>query len=107
MIGNVVRPGPTRNIDISRLPNDTTKPNSAAATMPGRMVGSVMRKNVVSGVAPRFCAASSMLRSKPARLALTRRTLHGMTRRTCPATSAAIEPRIGSSVAIVASTWKT
>ena len=57
-----------------------------------------MRKKVVTGVAPRFCAASSMLRSKPARLALTRRTLHGMTSRMCPATRAAIEPRIGSSV---------
>jgi hypothetical protein len=52
VIGSVVRPAPTRNIDISRLPNDTTNPNIAAATIPGRIVGSVTRKNVVSGVAP-------------------------------------------------------
>ena len=40
-IGKVVRPGPTRNRLISRLPNEDTKPNSAAATTPGRMAGRV------------------------------------------------------------------
>ena len=37
-IGSVDRPAPTRNIDISRLPNETTNPNRAAATMTGRII---------------------------------------------------------------------
>jgi hypothetical protein len=58
------------------------KPNSAAATRPGRMSGSVMRRNVAHGVAPRESAASSTERSSPARLAVTRRTVHGIVMRT-------------------------
>ena len=65
-----------------------TKPNSAAATTPGRMAGSVTWRNVVQRSAPRLCAASSIERSKPARLAVTRRTVQGMMIITCPA----IEP---------------
>ncbi len=42
-----------------------------------------------SGSAPRFCAASSSVRSKPARLAVTRRTVQGITISTCPLTSPA------------------
>ena len=87
-IGNVVRPGPTRNRLISRLPNEVTKPNRAPATMPGRIDGRVIRQKVTQALAPRFWAASSMARSTPARLAVTRRTTQGMTITTCPATSA-------------------
>ena len=47
-------PGPTRNSVISRLPNEMMKPNSAAATTPGRISGNVTRRNVVHGPAPRF-----------------------------------------------------
>ena len=87
-IGRVVRPGPTRNRLISRLPNEVTKPNRAPATMPGRIAGRVMRQKVTQALAPRFCAASSVLRSTPARLAVTSRTIQGMTITTWPATSA-------------------
>ena len=74
-IGKVVRPGPTMNRLISKLPNEDTKPNSAAATTPGRMAGSVTRRKVVKRSAPSDCAASSMDRSRPMRLAVTNRTL--------------------------------
>src|SRR5690606_12807543 len=57
-IGSVVRPGPTRNSDISRFSNETMKLNSAAATMPARIIGSVIRRNTVQRLAPRFSAAS-------------------------------------------------
>src|SRR4029079_18325350 len=63
-IGKVVRPGPTRNRLISRLPNEDTKPNSAAATTPGRMAGRVTRRKVVTRLAPRLWAASSIDRSR-------------------------------------------
>ena len=106
-IGKVVRPGPTRNRLISRLPNEDTKPNSAAATTPGRMAGSVTLRKVVKRLAPRLCAASSIDRSSPARLAVTRRTVQGMTISTWPAISPPSEPRMGSPVAISTSTWNT
>ena len=51
-IGRVVRPGATRNRLSSRLPNEVTKPNSAPATMPGRIAGTVMRQKVTQAVAP-------------------------------------------------------
>src|ERR1051326_5036427 len=41
--------------------------------------GKVRRQKVTRALAPRFCAASSMLRSTPARLAVTSRTTQGMT----------------------------
>src|SRR5919197_132622 len=73
-IGSVVRPGPTRNKLISRLPKEETNPNSAAATTPGRIAGSVTRRRVTQGSAPRLCAASSSVRSNPANVAVTKRT---------------------------------
>src|ERR1041385_5797896 len=79
VIGSVVRPAPTRNRLISRLPNDITKPNSAPATMPGQIAGTVTRRNVVHGGAPRFLAASSIEGSEAARLAITSREAHGTT----------------------------
>src|SRR5712664_1965877 len=72
-IGNVVRPGPTRNKLISKFPNEAMKPNKAAATMPGIIAGKVIRR-----YAPRLCAASSTARSMPTRLAVMRRTVQGM-----------------------------
>ena len=108
-IGRVVRPGPTRNRLISRFPKDATKPNIAPATTPGRMPGRVIRRNVVQRSAPRFCAASSRVRSKPAKLASTSRTTQGITTSTWPDSSPSVEPRIWNlpSVAISASTWNT
>src|SRR5688572_21282704 len=103
-MGSVVRPGPTRNRLISRLPNELTKPNMDAATMPGRIEGSVTRRNVVQRSAPRLCAASSMVLSKPARLAVMSRTHQGMTTSTCPAISPPSDPRIGIPVWISVST---
>ena len=103
----MVRPAPTRNRLISRLPNEVTKPNSAPATMPGRIAGSVTRQNVVQGVAPRFFAASSIAGSKPARLAVTSRAAHGMTISTCAAISPEVVPSSGRPVAISVSIWNT
>src|SRR5258708_6120919 len=77
-IGRVVRPGPTRNRLISRFPNEAMKLNKAAATMPGKIAGKVMRRNVVRRFAPRLCAAYSTARSMPTRLAVRRRTVQGM-----------------------------
>src|SRR4029077_4766707 len=77
-IGSVVRPGPTRNRLISRFPNEAMKPNNVAATIPGKIAGRVMRRNVVRRSAPRLCAASSTARSMPTRLAVMRRTVQGM-----------------------------
>src|SRR5207302_10311629 len=99
-IGSVVRPAPTKNRLISRLPNEVTKPNSAAATMPGRIAGSVTRRNVVHGGAPKFLAASSIVGSKPARLAVTSRAAHGITISPWAAISPAVVPSNGSPVAI-------
>ena len=47
-----------RHLQTTAASGPVRNPNSAAATMPGRIVGSVTRKNVLMGVAPRFCAAS-------------------------------------------------
>jgi hypothetical protein len=106
-IGKVVRPGPTRNSDISRFPKEMMKPKSAAATTPGRMSGSVTRRNVAHGVAPRESAASSTERSSPARLAVTSRTVHGIVMRTWARTRPGRDATSGSVVRISASTWKT
>ena len=38
---------------------ETAKANSAAATMPGAISGTVMRQKACQGVAPRVAAASS------------------------------------------------
>src|SRR3984957_7720107 len=106
-IGNVVRPEPPRNGLLQSLPQQGRKPNRLAATMPGKMAGRVTRRNVVRRSAPRLCAASSTARSMPTRLAVTSRTVHGIAIRTWPATRPPSEPRIGQSVAISTSTWKT
>ncbi len=69
--------GPTRKIDFSRSMKEMTKENSAAATMAGRIIGSVTRRNTVKGAAPREEAASSQERLAPARPAVTSRTVQG------------------------------
>ena len=97
----MVRPGPTRNRLISRLPNEVTKPNRAPATMPGRIAGRVMRQKVIQALAPRFCAASSVVRSTPARLAVTSRTIQGMTITTWPATRRVEVPSTSTSSAVL------
>ena len=61
----------------------------------------------VHGGAPRFFAASSIVGSKPARLAVTSRATHGMTISTCAAISPAVEPSSGRPVAISVSIWNT
>jgi hypothetical protein len=84
-----------------------TKPNSAAATTPGRISGKVTRRNVVHGPAPRFCAASSIVRSKPIKLAPTSRTVHGIVITTWASTRPGSEATSGSRVRISVSTWNT
>ena len=76
-IGKVVLPGPTRNRDFSRSENEAMNANIAAAIMPGRIVGSVTRKKVCSGFAPRLRAASSDAAFAVTSEAHTRRIVHG------------------------------
>src|SRR6185312_8091134 len=102
--GSVIRPGPTSSSDRSRFSKLWMKENIAAATMPGRIIGSVMRRNTVNGLAPRLAAASSAARSRPCRLATTSRTVQGMVSKTCAATRPCVVALMSRSRTFSAST---
>src|SRR3546814_853491 len=63
-MGSVVEPGPDRNEASTTSSSDKVNDSSQAETSAGAISGSVMRKNTVSGVAPRSSAASSSERSR-------------------------------------------
>ena len=69
-IGNVFVVPDTKFV-ITKSSMDRENARSAAAITPGKMSGNVTRQNVVHSFAPRSIAASSSLRSKPARRAFT------------------------------------
>ena len=57
--------------------------NIAPDSTPGMIVGSVTRQNVVSSLAPRSMAASSMALSYPCRRALTTSATNGILKAIC------------------------
>ena len=62
--GNVIVE-PALKFVITKSSIDSANASSAAETTPGMISGSVTRRNVCHGVAPRSCAASSSERSNP------------------------------------------
>ena len=56
---------PALKFVITKSSIDSAKVSSAAASTAGAISGSVTRKNVCRPFAPRSCAASSRMRSKP------------------------------------------
>lgn len=81
--GSVVEPTPATKNVMTKSSNDIVNARSAAATTPGRICGSVTRKNVVSGSAPRSIAASSRSRPVPCRRAKTTTATNEMLNATC------------------------
>src|SRR5690606_17921066 len=63
-MSSVVEPGPDRNEATTTSSSDSVNDSSHADASAGAISGSVMRKNTVSGVAPRSSAASSSERSR-------------------------------------------
>ena len=90
-------PGATRNSVISRLPNEMMKPNSAAATTPGLMTGSVTLTKRLQRRGAEILRRFLDRAVESARLAVSRRTVHGIVIMMCARTSPAREPRSGSS----------
>ena len=62
-IGRVVDPGPEVKLAITRSSSDRVKDKSQPEITAGRIIGSVIRINVLSGVHPRSSAASVRLSS--------------------------------------------
>ena len=59
-IGKVVAPGPEAKLAITKSSSDRLKDNNQPATNAGEIIGTVIRKKVLRGVAPRSIAASSI-----------------------------------------------
>src|SRR5919109_28150 len=62
---------PATKFDVTKSSMESANAISAPARIPGKMMGSVTRRNVVHAFAPRSLAASSSERSKPDRRART------------------------------------
>src|SRR5690606_254867 len=97
-MGRVVSLGPARKIVTGTFSIDVTKENSAPATRPGLISGSVTSRNVVKPLAPSTRAASSTARSMPDRLASADRTMYGTVMTTCAISSTQKLPRMPTSV---------
>jgi len=69
-MGRVLLPGPDVKLEITRSSHDRVKASSHPDRMAGKMMGSVMTKNTLTGSAPRSMAASSSERSISCRRAL-------------------------------------
>ncbi len=66
-MGRVLLPGPDVKLEITRSSHDKVKASSHPDKIAGKMMGSVMTKNTLSGRAPRSIAASSSAVSNVAR----------------------------------------
>ena len=62
-IGRVVDPGPEVKLAITRSSSDRVKDKSQPEITAGRIIGSVIRINVLNGVHPKSSAASVRLSS--------------------------------------------
>ena len=62
-IGRVVDPGPEVKLAITRSSSDRVKDKSQPEITAGRIIGSVIRVNVLNGVPPKSSAASVRLSS--------------------------------------------
>ena len=62
-IGKVVAPGPDAKLAITKSSSDRLNDSNQPATSAGEIIGTVIAKKVLNGVAPRSCAASSTERS--------------------------------------------
>src|SRR5258708_37155446 len=63
-MGRVLLPGPDVKLEITRSSHDNVKASSHPDKIAGKMMGSVMTKNTLTGRAPRSMAASSSAVSK-------------------------------------------
>src|SRR5450432_194031 len=70
-MGNVLLPGPEVKLDITRSSQDRVKARSHPDRIAGKIIGSVITKNTLSGRAPKSIAASSRAMSKLAKRELT------------------------------------
>src|ERR1035438_5896730 len=70
-MGKVLPPGPEVKLENTRSAHDKVKASSQPDKMAGKMIGSVMTKNTLSGRAPKSMAASSSAVSKVAGRAFT------------------------------------
>ena len=69
--GSVTCSGPARNRVTTTSSNEVAKANSAPEITPGAITGSVTRKNVRTGLAPRLRLARTRLSLKPCSVAST------------------------------------
>ncbi|MCY1553351.1 hypothetical protein D9M68_898240 [compost metagenome] len=73
--GSVTVLGEVTKIDIVTSSKLLMKDSSQPPVTPGRIIGSVMRRNTVAWLAPSESAACSALRSKPTSAATTSRSV--------------------------------
>ena len=59
-IGKVVAPGPEAKLAITKSSKDKLNDTNQPATSAGEIIGTVIKKKVLSGVAPKSIAASSI-----------------------------------------------
>ena len=76
--GRVRCSGLATNSTTTTSSKEVTKANSAPEMRPGRISGSVTRRNTVIGPAPRPAAARVRLWSNPVRVAVTVMTTYGV-----------------------------
>ncbi|MMZ71181.1 hypothetical protein D1872_344510 [compost metagenome] len=74
LTGNVTVWGEVTKIDMVNSSKLLMKASSQPPVMPGRIIGTVIRQNTVSGPAPSVSAACSALRSMPVSAAITSRS---------------------------------
>jgi len=65
--GLLLAPGPEVKLEMTRSSQESVNASSQPERMAGKMIGSVMRKNTLTGRAPKSMAASSRAVSKVAR----------------------------------------
>ena len=83
---------PDRNRGINSSSNDVRNANSADDRRPGRISGSVMRRNAVRRLAPRLSAACSRRTSKPWSVAAMMMTTTGRASTVWPSAMARMLP---------------
>ena len=81
--GSVTCSGPARNSVTTTSSNEVAKANSAPEITPGAITGSVTRKKVCTGPAPRLSEARTRLWLKPCSVASTVVTTNGAPSAAC------------------------
>lgn len=67
---------------------EVMKANNPPEMTPGKMMGNVMRKKAIVGLAPRLAAARNIVRSNPTSVAVTVITTNGVPKAACASITA-------------------